>query len=290
VGLDRSHVAAIIPASASVITLVMTAVVIATGSSPLMLSGAMPLGVCLTNLAMLNVAVRLLRRDVGGAPRRVPGSRGLHGSPRLLAGSGAMLLVSIGLPVGLQSGRLLLSHTTDLDTVAEYAVGAQFYGIAWGVLSAAGMALWPAFVRLRSEPGDSLRQWQSATVSFAAFGGVSACALGVLAPAASRLLTGGHVHTDAGLAWAFGLLLFVQALHLPTGMMLTRPNELRWQAACVLAMALAAVLGAAVLAPALGAVAVPLSAGLAILVCQVVPDQTMTRTLLARRGWPAADD
>ncbi|MFC7493228.1 MULTISPECIES: lipopolysaccharide biosynthesis protein [unclassified Nocardioides] len=276
VGLDQSHVAALIPAGASLVNLVLTLAVIAVGAPPILMSIAMPLGVCLAFAVMLLVALRALKRQ------HVPRPVGDH-PPKLLAGSGAMLLISIGLPLGLQSGRLLLSHTSDLGAVANFAIGSQFYGMAWGVMSAAGMALWPAFVRLRADADNSLRQWQQATIAFSSIGVVGAAALGLLSPTVARLMTGGRVDVSIALGSSFGLLLLAQAMHLPSGMMLTKPRELWWQAGCVIAMACVAVVGAAMTASTWGAVAVPLWAGIAVVSCQVIPDQLMTRRLLNRR-------
>jgi hypothetical protein len=63
-----------------------------------------------------------------------------------------------------------------------------------------------------------------------------------------------------------------QAVHLPSSVLLTRPNEARWQALWALVMAAVSIgLGSAAAAR-YGAVGVAYGAALAILAAQVLPD------------------
>jgi hypothetical protein len=83
-------------------------------------------------------------------------------------------------------------------------------------------------------------------------------------------------------------LLIVQAVHLPSTVLLTRPTEARWQAIWAMVMAALSVgLGLAVVAR-FGAVGVCYAAALAILVAQVLPDLTWAPRLVRRR--PRVDD
>ena len=62
-----------------------------------------------------------------------------------------MMVISMSLPIAFQSDRLVLSHATDSAQLAEYSLGAQLYGPALGVISSAGLALWPVFAKSRRE-------------------------------------------------------------------------------------------------------------------------------------------
>jgi O-antigen/teichoic acid export membrane protein len=104
-----------------------------------------------------------------------------------------------------------------------------------------------------------------------------------LAPLATRVLSGGRIEVSVWLALAFAALLVVQAVHLPSTVLLTRPNEARWQALWALVMAAVSVaLGLAAVAR-YGAVGVVYASALAILAAQVVPDLAWAPRLVRRR-------
>jgi hypothetical protein len=82
---------------------------------------------------------------------------------------------------------------------------------------------------------------------------------------------------------AFGAVLVGQALHLPALVLLTKPDEARWQAMWALAMAVISIgLGCAV-AMRFGAVGVAFASALAILAVQVLPDLLWVPRLVLRR-------
>ena len=148
-----------------------------------------------------------------------------------------LFLVGVGLPVGLQTGRLLLAHLSTPAEVSRYALMAQIFAVCWQVLSTAGMAYWPIFVKRRAATEQTLRMWWRLTAAFAGIAVIAAVCMALLGPWASTLLSGGLIDVSAALALAFGVLLVGQAVHLPAKVLLTRPNEARWQALWTLAMA-----------------------------------------------------
>ena len=86
-----------------------------------------------------------------------------------------------------------------------------------------------------------------------------------------------------GLHWRSVLLLVGQAVHLPANVLLTRPNEARWQALWTLAMAAISIgLGCAA-AERFGAVGVVYASALAIFAAQVLPDLLWVPRLVRRR-------
>ncbi len=201
----------------------------------------------------------------------------------LLAGSLWLFLVGVGLPVGLQTGRVILAHLSTPEELSQYALMAQFYAVGWSVLSTAGLAYWPIFVKRRSATAPTIRMWWRLTAAFAALACVGAAGMWALGPWAAGVLSGGRIEVSAWLALAFGALLIGQAMHLPANVLLTRPNEARWQAWWTLAMAAVSIgLGCAV-AGDWGAVGVVFTAAAAIAVAQVIPDLAWVPRLVRRR-------
>ncbi|WP_237569235.1 lipopolysaccharide biosynthesis protein [Mycolicibacterium lacusdiani] len=209
--------------------------------------------------------------------------RGASTGTPLLAGSMWLFVVGLGLPIGLQTGRVILAHLSTPEQLAEYSLLAQMYAACWSVLSAAGLAYWPIFVRRRTETAETIAMWRRLTTSFAALAALAAAAMWLLGPWAAEVLSGGEIEVTAWLALAFGALLIGQAMHLPATVLLTLPAEARWQAFWTIVMAVASIgLGCAV-APGYGAVGVVVAAALAIVVAQVVPALIWVPELVRRR-------
>lgn len=211
-------------------------------------------------------------------------SRGRGGAgARLLEGSLWLFLAGVGLPLGLQSGRLLLAHLSTPQELAAYALAAQMYGMAWSVLSTAGMAYWPVFVKRRGAHEATVRLWWSATGLFAVGALLGAIVLTVFGPLIASVLSGGQIEVGVLLTGGFGALLLVQGCHLPAGVLLTRPSEARWQAFCIAVMAVISVGAGLVLAGPFGAAGVVSAGVLGVLLGQCVPDLLCVPALVRRR-------
>jgi O-antigen/teichoic acid export membrane protein len=202
---------------------------------------------------------------------------------RLLAGSMWLLVVGVGLPIGSQAGRVLLAHLSTPAELSRYALMAQIYAICWQVLSTAALAYWPIFVKRREATEVTVRMWWRLTGTFAALGVLAALLLVSLGPWGASVLSGGQIDVSAWLALGFGAVLVGQALHLPASVLLTRPNEARWQALWVLAMAVISIGLGCVAAVRFGAVGVVYASALAILAAQVLPDLLWVPRLVRRR-------
>ena len=211
-----------------------------------------------------------------------------RGRRRLLAGSMWLFIVGVGSAVGLQTGRVLLAHLSTPIQLSQYALMAQIYGLCWSALSIAGVAYWPIFVKRRTATEESVRMWWRLTATFAGLAAIALLAIVALGPLAATLLSGGRIDVSAWLALAFGVLLVVQSAHLPSSVLLTRPNEARWQALWALAMAAVSIGLGAVAAAQVGAVGVVYASALAILAAQVVPDLVWVPRLVRRRPRVAA--
>ncbi|TQR87249.1 oligosaccharide flippase family protein [Mycobacterium hodleri] len=202
---------------------------------------------------------------------------------RLLAGSGWLFLVAVGLPIGSQAGRFLLAHLSTPAELSRYALMAQIYAIGWQILSTAALAYWPVFVKRRGATDVTVRMWWRLTGAFGAVAAVGALCMALLGPWVATLLSGGRIDVSAWLALAFGAVLVGQALHLPAMVLLTRPEEARWQAWWAVTMAVISIgLGCAA-AMRFGAAGVAYVSVLAIFAAQVLPDLVWVPKLVRRR-------
>lgn len=209
------------------------------------------------------------------------------GAGRLLRGSLWLFLMGLGLPIGIQAGRVLLAHLSTPVQLSEYALMAQIYGMCWMAFTIAGFALWPIFVKRRGAAGATLRIWGKMTALFAAVAALVTVGLLLLGPWAGRILSGGRITVTAHLALAFGILLVAQTAYLATNMLLTRPEEARWQAWWALTMAALSVGLGVFGASRFGAVGVVYAAVVAVLIAQVVPALLWVPRMVRRR--PEAD-
>ena len=209
--------------------------------------------------------------------------KGHRRGARLLAGSLWLFVVGVGSPLGLQTGRILLAHLSTPVQLSQYALMAQIYGLLWSAVSIAGVAYWPVFVKRRAAKENTVRMWWHITAGFCGIAVLATLVLVLLAPLAATVLSGGRIAVSTWLALAFGVLLVGQAAHLPSSVLLTRPNEARWQGLWSLLMAAVSLGLGAVAATRFGAVGVVFAAALAILAAQVLPDLLWVPRLVHRR-------
>jgi O-antigen/teichoic acid export membrane protein len=180
-----------------------------------------------------------------------------------------MVVVTLGIPLALQTDRIVLAHRSTLRNLAEYAVAYQMYVPLWSVLATAGTALWPIFARRRQRSeSPGLISAQTLLVGMAVLG---FAALLVAGPLGAQLLTDGKVDVGLPLLFCFGLLLTVQAAQLPLGMFLMTESGLRFQAVCVCAMVPVSVGIAWWLAGPLGTVGPVVASVVAVAGCQFLP-------------------
>jgi O-antigen/teichoic acid export membrane protein len=150
-----------------------------------------------------------------------------------------MFVILIGLPLALQTDRIILSHRADADQLAIYAVAAQLFLMPSAAISAAGMALWPIFAGERSRRVEERRDrglWLAMVGCFGLGALVAGSAMIVVGPVLARLMTRGSIVLPTSLLVAMAALLLVQAAHLPSGMFLTDESGLLFQAKCVAVM------------------------------------------------------
>lgn len=280
VGIDRNPLATLVLMSCPAFGLGFTLMLRNVGASGIWYAVSALGGLLIGQTVGTVLALRLTGL---GADVFSPVSSSRTGS-RLLAGSLWLFLVGVGIPIGSQGGRVLLAHLSTPEELSRYALMAQIYAVGWQILSTAALAYWPIFVKRRGATDVTIRLWWRLTVALSVVGLFAMVCLGLLGPWAASVLSGGAIEVSGWLALAFGAVLVGQALHLAASVLLTRPNEARWQALWTLAMATVSIgLGCLVVAR-FGAVGVVYASAFAIFAAQALPDLLWVPRLVRRRS------
>jgi O-antigen/teichoic acid export membrane protein len=277
-GLHRNHVVGAMVAVQAVLALLATWMLTQLDAPPWLYVAPLPLAVVACSAVMFVRSCRLLGLRVGpllaeaALPRRFPGTP-------IRATAAASLVITCGTALSQQTDRLLLSHAGTGEDLAQYVIAAQIHLPIWGLVTTAGLALWPVLrQRLHHDPDTARRLLHRYIGVFLALGATCAAAYVGVAPLLADLITGGAVELPAPLLWALAGLLLVQCVQFPSGMYLMGPRGLRAQAWLVvlavtvnlpLSMALIPVAGAA--GPVLGSV-------VAVVLVQLLPTYLLARS------------
>lgn len=260
-GAGKNHVLVAASVVQPVVAL-LVAVAVRLASGP---SGAyvlvFPGALLVTMIVMTVLAIRL----TGIAP-----SLAGPADARVLPVALPMFLLTVGLPIGLQSDKIVLGHRVP-ESLSEYALAFQLYAPLWAVLSTAAFALLPVFTRRRSLGLPHRALWLRATGGFAVLAALAGGALVLLGPLVVRLQTDGRVPVGLDLRLALAALLVLQITGLVSGMLLNSPDELRFQAACVLNMMVANVGLSWLLAGSLGVAGPVIASAVSIGLLMTVP-------------------
>jgi O-antigen/teichoic acid export membrane protein len=181
-----------------------------------------------------------------------------------------MFVVMVGLPIALQSDRIILSNQTNLTEVANYSVVATLQGPLLALTAATGTALWPHFTRRRDTPGVR-SDFIQALVAFVVAGLFAALGLVIFGPLLTPVVSKDQASVGLFVFFAAAMVIAIQSAHTPAGMFLTDEEGLRFQAKTVTAMALANLLLSWVLADKYGAAGPYLGTAISIGVCQLGP-------------------
>lgn len=270
-GVGRNDISIMCGTLASIVPLVLVALLASVGASLQYYPLAFLVGAVASGGACTYAAGRVWSLHWLGLVSKL-GSR--YRFPGISVSSTAlpMLVIMVGLPLGLQSDRIILSHLSDPLNLGSYSLAAQIYVPAWSLLVSAGMALWPVFAGARVIVGHERQVllWRSMLKWFGLAGLCLALAYQSLSPVALRFLAPGRVSNMSLLA-AFSFLLLVQAVHLPTGMFLNDAEGLRFQAKCVAFMLVLNVALSLYLTPSVGAPGPVFASAISILFAQLLP-------------------
>ncbi|OZC83653.1 hypothetical protein CH254_22235 [Rhodococcus sp. 06-412-2C] len=279
IGVDRTQLAVVVMVSNSLFALIVTAGMYLTGVQGIWYVVPPLAGALIGNLTGTVLALKVsgLGRAVFlRSTSRIP-------TRTLLEGSLWLFVVSLGIPFGLQAQRVVLSHLSTPVELSRYALMAQLYGLCWSVFSMAALTFWPIFVKRRGQAEQTVRLWIITTGAFGALAILAAAPMIVASPWLAQLLSGGTIDVSISLAASFAMLLVVQCFHLPSGMLLTKPTEARWQAGCLTAMAVVTTVASISVADEYGAAGVVAVTAVAVVLCQLIPDLTWIPRMVRRR-------
>lgn len=232
-------------------------------------------GTFLVSVIAFVIAVRRTSPTIGIAIRQSfsPRVRG----ERVLNVAWPMLVQMIALPIAMSSDRLVLSHLGTLDDLTEYSLTMQMFGPALGVLTTAGMSLWPVFARARAAGTATPFSPHAMAGMFAALALIGGALIFALSGWLADLASGGRIALGWPILVAGGVFIIIQAIKQPYGMSLTDARGLAFQAVCALVL-LPVNLGLTIaLTPSLGAPGPLVGSIVAVILCQLVPNILLVR-------------
>ncbi|MEZ0490671.1 lipopolysaccharide biosynthesis protein [Kineococcus sp. TBRC 1896] len=232
--LGRNHVRVLVQGLASPLFATTVGVLVLTGArAGGYLAAFSYAGGALTAALGSVLAFRSLPGLAGRVLHDVWRVRSVRGAP-VLGVAGPWLVLTLALPVAMQTDRLLLSHLSTPTELAEYGLGFSLFSLLSQTVTAAGVALWPVFARARS--AGRVRSPARMAVAFGAGAALAALVLVLLLPWVVPVVSGGAVRLDGWLTGAFAALVVVQAANYPLGMYMTDAAGLRFQILPVLVM------------------------------------------------------
>jgi O-antigen/teichoic acid export membrane protein len=253
---------------------VITAGLYAAKAPPLAYALAMPVGALFAAACCAFRGWRLVRdvvADLGRQllrPRRFPGTK--------IAGTAApMFVIMLGLPIALQSDRIVIAHRLDPSSLSNYSYAVQLYTPLWSLVSVAALALWPVFASPQHACEGLRRSWLTGLSILGSAGLVIAVGYLLLAGVVISWMSGGAATPSFFLLFAFAMLLLVQSVHVTTGILLISPRQLKFQALCVALLVVTNLPMSWALAPPLGAAGPVVASALTVAACQLVPGLLM---------------
>lgn len=225
-GLHKNHIAVVMQALLAPLTLALVGVGAVTGLTSGWVMVAPGVAIVLTNVLLARAAARASHVSWRWILRALPfPARWPGASIRAIAAP--LLVTSISVPIALQSDRLVLSHVSTTQAVANYSVAIQLFAPLLALIGAAAQPLWPmyAHARARGERGPALHRVLALFVGLS--GAASAVLVGVADPL-GRLIGAGEVQLGILLPVAAALSTTTQAATFPIAMTLMHPRGARF--------------------------------------------------------------
>lgn len=269
-GSGRSHEAVLIAGVSGPASLAMTAALYVLNAPALTYALPIPVGVLLGYIFSAMRARHTDKSIMSGLLRKVFSPRRFPGLA-IAATAVPMFAVMIGLPLALQSDRIVLSYRVDPASLSDYSYVAQLYTPLFSVITVAGVALWPHFAADDKAPGALRKSWLTVLSILGTAGLLGAMGFLLLSPLAIHWMSAGTAHPGWSLLLAFAALLVVQSLQMSTGILLISPRQLRFQAFCVLALVITNLPLSWLLAGTIGPAGPVWASVITVAACQTVP-------------------
>lgn len=236
----------------------------------------------LVSIVCLWLAGRALGSQLRSAFRDVPRLRSVRSVP-VIGLAWPMLVQMVALPVAMQTQRILISHMTRGDELAQFNLASQLFGVVLQTIAAAGLALWPLYAAARAE--SRVESPVMTSLWFMGGGLVLAGALAAVTPWVVAFVTDGAFQLDGWLVFGFVVFVALQAAKYPVGMYMTDERGLRFQVIPVLVMVPLTLGLSWWLIGVLGGGGAVIALCFAVAVCQVIPNLWyVRRDLVGRRA------
>lgn len=229
-GANRNHLSIVVGSFLAPVSLLIVLVLMATG-----LGSGWVMAVPPAALLVINVATMLLGSRVVGFPwrevlRRIP-FRGRYPGVRIRSLSGPMLITSLCVPITFCTDRIVLSHVSTEEAVANYSVVLQLCAPIIALIVAAAQPLWPMFTQARAQ-GERGPQMGKIFLAFGAGTLVCGAGLVVFADPVGHLIGGDRIDIGYFLPVVAALVMLLLAVAYPLSMSLVDPAGARFVAIC----------------------------------------------------------
>lgn len=270
IGISRVSEMTIISLTAPILTTLLTVIMVTLGAPPMYLAVAPAAGTLGTNVFLTWRASKVLDITIRDLRCAAP-----TGPPERLANSAiSYFVVSLGVPIALQSDRIILAHFSTARELSAYSLMAQMYAPALSVITIGAIALWPAY----KQRGDDTRTlWLSSLRALTLLGGLMAFIFGFASPFLATVISEGEIRPSVLLVTSFAGLILVMSVHQASALLLTDERGLRFQAYCVLALAIISIGLSIIFAQHLGAPGPVLASIIAVTSAQLLPGMLRAR-------------
>jgi O-antigen/teichoic acid export membrane protein len=224
-GVHRNHVTVIVQTLFTPLILIGTVSIIFFGASGNAVMLVPPAAVAAVNVLTCIPATRATGISFWWILRAIP-SRSRHPGASIRGMSGPVLLITLATPIALQSDRIVLSHVSTTQAVANYSVAMQIFGPALALIAATAQPLWPIYTAARAEgrPGPSLTK---VLLMFCGGAALLGAVLALLSNPIAYFIGNHQIHMGVllPLAGAFGVV--TAAASYPVAMALMNPDGVR---------------------------------------------------------------
>ena len=149
-----------------------------------------------------------------------------HPGAKIRGIAGPALIISLTAPITLQGDRLVLSHFSTAQAVADYSVTIQIWAPLVALIAAAARPLWPMFAQARTTGTVPMSVAKVITL-FVALAAVTGAVLLVIAGPLAKAIGGNEIHLGLALPLTMAVAVCIQAAAVPLSMVLMYPAGLR---------------------------------------------------------------
>ncbi len=229
-GADRNHVSLIVISFQAPLALLAIWLLIVLDADGRWVVLAPALAVLGVNLITMVLSEWLVKFPWGRIVRRVPFRRRYPGA-KIRNLSGPMMITSLCVPIAFTGDRIVLSHVSTAEAVANYSVVLLIFSPVLGLIGAVAQPLWPVFTKARSlgERGPAMR------LIFGAFvlGTVLICAaLVLISDRLGHIIGADEINLGYILPTLMALVMVVLAVAYPLSMSMIDPAGARFAAIC----------------------------------------------------------